>query len=398
MKKKNIIAIILVLLVILLGGASVYVAIQLSTRKAVAPTAPTSKPKASEVCGANLICSVTQVTGASSCTDAAHPNGWWCCPINQTITNGVCVELQWVGSTACTATGSATVAACVPTGVKTCDPDCPTACGTAASTITTCTDSCGEATTKACAATAACTETVLEGSKTAYKNETANTPGRYTLTSELETVAKSQIYVYAVELTNTGEATASGVVIKDLLADMTVTFMDAVSGCSFNATNKELTCNTTINPDETKKLSFRVKANDTIVNGNVITNTARVTYPGGDGFDVTKDLTVSTVVGCNHTCTTDEECSTGLACDATTSKCRKAACLTEDDCTCTIVTPTATRVPATPTATRTITPTEEIVTEATPTILPETGIFDLPGIAAFGGGLLLAVVGILLAL
>jgi hypothetical protein len=33
-----------------------------------------------------------------------------------------------------------------------------------------------------------------------------------------------------------------------------------------------------------------------------------------------------------------------------------------------------------------------------PTVLPETGILDFPGVAAFGGGLLLAIVGILLAL
>ena len=38
------------------------------------------------------------------------------------------------------------------------------------------------------------------------------------------------------------------------------------------------------------------------------------------------------------------------------------------------------------------------VAAATPTTLPETGILDLPGVAAFGGGLLLSIVGILLAL
>jgi hypothetical protein len=50
------------------------------------------------------------------------------------------------------------------------------------------------------------------------------------------------------------------------------------------------------------------------------------------------------------------------------------------------------------TATLTASPTRVATAAATPTILPETGIFDLPGIAAFGGGLLLAVIGILLAL
>jgi hypothetical protein len=364
---KKIIAIILVLVVLLLGGASIYVATQLSTKEAVAPTAPTSEPRADE-------------------------------PV-------------YNGSTACTVEATASAVVCTPSGVITCTPDCPTACGKAASTITTCVNSCGTATTKACAATAACAVSELEGSKKAYKNETANVAGTYTLTTEMDTVAKSQIYVYTIELTNNSDANATGVTIKDSLKNIaSITFMDAVSGCAWSATDKELTCNTTVAVDETKKFSFRVKAGDGIANGDVITNKAIVTYDGGTQLDLIKDLTISTVVGCNNTCTTDAECSTGLTCDTTSKKCRKAACLTEDDCTCAIVTtPTATNTPTatltatkTPTATTTLaataTPTEQVVAAATPTILPETGIFDLPGIAAFGGGLLLAVVGILLAL
>ncbi|HSV94946.1 MAG TPA: hypothetical protein VLH94_03185 [Spirochaetia bacterium] len=49
--KKKIFAIIAVALVVLLGGAAVYVSGQLSSRQAVAPNAPTSKPAAcSEEC------------------------------------------------------------------------------------------------------------------------------------------------------------------------------------------------------------------------------------------------------------------------------------------------------------------------------------------------------------
>jgi len=471
-KKKKIITAILVLLVILLGGASVYVATQLSTRKAVAPTAPESKPKAFETCGAGLSCDSIQATGSTQCTDSLNPGDRYCCPLGQVISNGACVD-EWQGCDACTVTASASAVICVPSGVVTCTPDCPTACGTAASTITTCTNNCGS-TTKACAATAACpgdgdwsewgdcsatacgtsgtktrtcnnpapevggaectkangtkttatarTETaacnaivcvVLEGSKTTYKNVTSNTSGSYSLTTVAETISKSQIYVYTIELKNTSTATASGVVIKDSLANMPVTYMDAVTGCSYSASSLELTCNTSIKPSETKKFSFRVKASDSVANGTEISNTAKVTYPDGS-LDLSKNSAVSTVVGCNHTCTTAEECSTGLTCDTTTSKCRVSACLTEDDCTCTVaVVPTVTRavtrtsaVTATSTIapTKTIAPTrittqtEEVIAEATPTILPETGIFDLPGIAAFGGGLLLAVIGILLAL
>lgn len=397
MNKKRIITIILVLLVVLLGGASVYVATQLSTRKAVAPTAPESKPKASELCetGLGLYCSGDQVAGATACTQSSGGEVW-CCPIDKVIINGTCVD-EWVGSAECNLEGTASATVCIPSEVVTCTPDCPTACGTAASTITTCTDdSCGAATTKACAATAACAKAVLEGDKTAYKNVTSNTPGVYALTSLMETVSKSQIYVYTIELKNTSTATASGVVIKDSLANMPVTYMDAITGCSFNATSIEMTCNTSIQPDETKKFSFRVKAADGVTNGTVISNTAKVTYPDGS-LDLTKDLAVSTVVGCNHTCTTDEECSTGLTCDTTTSKCRLQGYLTEEDCTAPVIVQRVT-VTAAPTIRATVAPTRVATSAATPTILPETGIFDLPGIAAFGGGLLLAVIGILLAL
>ena len=175
--------------------------------------------------------------------------------------------------------------------------------------------------------------------------------------------------------------------------------MDTVAGCRYSATDLELTCNTSIEPGETKKFSFRVKVSDGVTNGVVISNTGNVTYPDGS-LDVTKNLAVSTVVGCNHTCTTNEECSTGLTCDTTTSKCRTATCLTEDDCNCpSVIIPTTTKAPGvTTTAPTKVVETGEVIAKATPTILPETGIFDLPGIAAFGGGLFLAIIGILLAL
>lgn len=357
MNKKKIIALILVLVVFLLGGASIYIATQMSTKQAVAPTAPESKPAASD--------------------------------------NTVPVD-SWVGSPACTATASATAVVCVPSGVVTCIPDCPTACGTAASTITTCTDSCEKATTKSCLATDVCPEVVLEGVKKAFKNVTSNTPGKYTLTTEMDVVSKSQIYVYAIELKNTGTVVAPDVVVTDPLKDLPLTFMDAATGCIYNATDIKVTCTATINAGQTKTLTFRVKASDGVTNGTLITNIASVVVPGGT-LELTNTLPVSTVVGCNHVCTTNEECTSSLTCDTTTSKCRVAACLTEDDCICPTVVP-ARVVTQQPTVTRVVTTIAPTVAAATPTILPETGIFDLPGVAAFGGGLLLAVIGILLAL
>lgn len=462
MKKKKILAIILVLLVVLLGGASVYVATQLSTRKAVAPTAPESKPKAVEPTIDWVGCEACTVTASASTVvwsikkdaildDSSNTAGSYKLTSsnrktgnNAMVTPGETFVYEMFVTNSSSATMSGVTLKDILTGEnldKLTFVDAFRDCSYESSTRTvTCsnisvrpgTSAYGwgfrvkvaddiadgtiikntfsathngetkEATNTLTAKVAA--KAVLEGSMKAYKNVTSNTAGKYSLTTEVETVSKSQIYVYTIELKNTSKTVASGVVIKDSLADMPVTYMDTVAGCTWSAANIELTCNGTVKPEEIKKFSFRVKASDGVSNGTVISNTANVTYPDGS-LDLTKDLAVSTVVGCNHTCTTDEECSTGLVCDTTTSKCRKEACLTEDDCTCAVVvtraptTPTATRVP---TATKTITPTEEVAIEvtakATPTILPETGIFDLPGMVAFGGGLFLAVVGILLAL
>jgi len=120
-KNKKILAIVLVLVILVLGGASIYIATQLSSRQAVAPTAPESKPAAS--------------VG---------------------IIDPVIDRSLWVGSDECTVDAIAMAAPCVPNGTITCTPDCPTDCGYAASTISTCTDSCGVATTKSCPATTAC--------------------------------------------------------------------------------------------------------------------------------------------------------------------------------------------------------------------------------------------------
>ena len=338
--KKKILAIVLVILVVLLGGASIYVATQLSTKQAVAPNAPTSKPAASGLAQIGESCG----TGTS-------------CDTGLTCTNSICTTSNvttWVGSDACTVTGTATAVVVA--------------------------------------------NATLTGSKTAYKNASGNSAGSYTLSTEMSTVSKSQEYVYLITLKNTSDVTATGVTIKDSLVDIpNLTFVDTVNDCTWSSTDKMLTCNTTIDAGATKTFAFRVTAAAGIANGDTITNTANVTY-NGDSLSLKKDLTVSSVVGCNNTCTSDDECSTGLTCDTTSNKCRLVTCLTETDCTCaTAVTGTVVKTVYV-TATKTITPTKIATAAATPTTLPETGVLDIPGVAAFGGGLFLAVVGILLAL
>lgn len=473
MKKKNIIAILLVFIVLLLGGASIYVATQLSSEKAIAPTAPESEPAAYVPEEVSDISTTSEWVGSEACAvtgtatevvvdtklsvvkramtyvdDASKTEGY----VIKTDTDTATREATFVYWIQVTNTGNDPVNGIVLTDTLngtnqdkltfidvpsnqgcsydsasrklTCNPfnltvgqkveksfrvkvtgDFPTASTISNTAIATVGQAVfqGFNTLKVAAPPVEPVTITMSGGKTAYKNEAANTAGVYTLTSEMNTVSKDQIYVYTLTVTNTSTATATGVVIKDSLKDMPVTYMDTVAGCTWNATSVELTCNTTVNPSETKKFSFRVKASDSIANGTVITNTGIVTFPGGT-MELKKDLTVSTVVGCNNTCTTDAECSTGLSCDTTSNKCRVLACTAEEDCTCPVaVVPTVivTSVPVVVTQATTA-PTQAVtagVTAApTPTILPETGIFDLPGIAAFGGGLLLAVIGILLAL
>ena len=149
MNKKKIISIVLILLVVLLGGASVYVATQLSTRQEVAPNAPASEPRASE-------------------------SEWADCPstVTAVVTEVTCDPL--VGVITCDPD--------CPVVCGTDDPDCPVVCGTDALTISTCQDSCGVATTKNCPATALCGEDGGWGELSACSATACGTTGTKTRT------------------------------------------------------------------------------------------------------------------------------------------------------------------------------------------------------------------------
>ena len=484
-KKKQILAVILLVLVVILGGASIFVANRLSTQAPVAPNAPESKPQASGE--------------------------------------------TWLQSTNCNLSFNI---ACTPTAVKTCTPDCPTDCGHVASTITTCTDSCGAATTKACTATAACptaavtcdskvaykdgtTEVVTDVTKgqtiviamvakntgasdasnvifndtlngenrelltfvdstdgctfdsttkiascsttvpanstkkvtfrarvvasaadstvinnkcsvklgtaaatecansvtvknpnitavkKAYRDNTNNTANNYQLTEEINSVAKNQTFVYSIDVQNTGNAVATGVVITDPLTGQNqdkLTFIDKVDACTWSAADKLVSCNLTIQPRSSARIAFRTKVSDTVANGDVIKNIGHVVL-GSQDITVTKDLNVSTLVGCSNTCSSDSECSNGYVCDTGSSMCRNKNCVIETSCVCPAVVTEAptTAAPRVITARPTRVVTERVATAA-PEALPETGALSLPGVGVFGGGLLLTVIGILFAL
>lgn len=356
---------------------------------ATATVAPSATPTASSECGA--------CGGDSNKTCSSG--------LNCDLTDGRCKKTD--GTSQCFETTSAcsvtAKAICVPTSTVTCTPDCPATCGQSASIITTCTNSCGAATTKNCPATAACGVVKLNLTKKTYRDNT---------TTEITTAAKNQTFAYALILKNTGNMTGAPISLTDTLDGSNqelLTFVSVDSGCSYSASTRKILCsNISLNPGITKTVRVRVKLTGTADNGTVISNSAEATY-NNSTVNANKDITVLTRVACNQTCVSNTDCISGLTCDSESGTCRKSTCSEETDCVCPVATvaPTLT-VTISPTATITgtivLSPTEATLAalpsteEVNPTTLPETGILDFPGIAAFGGGLVLAVVGILLAL
>jgi len=100
---------------------------------------------------------------------------------------------------------------------------------------------------------------------------------------------------------------------------------------------------------------------------------------------------------CNKTCGSNAQCPSGTFCS--NGFCRNPGCPSQGDCVCPTATPTRSG-----SAISTPTPTTGLAslpeggeTPATPTTMPAAGL-SLPGLVVFGGGLLLAILGILLAL
>lgn len=241
----------------------------------------------------------------------------------------------------------------------------------------------------------------ITAEKMAFEDVSENTAGNYTFGDPIYYVSKNQQFVYGILVANDGEGDAGGVKITDTLKgngldNLTVVDMD--SRCSWSSTDRVMSCTIDVTAEDYEIVGFRVKANDTLVNGSEITNTIKLESSGQDAQNIDSTLIVSSYVGCNHTCVDDTECTGGLICDTTSNKCRNVSCTSSNSCVC----PTATTTSAPRVTTATATPSTSATATAIPSVtvtpLPEAGVFDVPGAALFGGGVLMAVVGILLAL
>lgn len=271
--KKQILALILVLIVAGLAGVSFYVSSLLNTTKPVAPTAPRSKPKAAE----------------------------------------------WFGGASCNTTF--TIAgpglACV---------------------------------------------------KTAHDTDASQSP--------IGTVAASKEIIYKVKVTNSGNGDLTNVLVDDVLDGENqsgLSYVSSSTGCSFDSTSRKVSCTiASLLKNETKEIAFRVKVQANAANGQVIKNLA-VAKSGEISAECSSNVTVAGV--------TTTPTSTTVTATSTVTTTATAQ-------------PTATQSGGQ--ATRRVIATASA--SATPVTLPESGVFNLPGAAAFGTGLLLTVLGILFAL
>lgn len=277
-------------------------------------------------------------------------------------------------------------------------------------------------------------EREVDGTKTCYPNlsvetnvfadDTKNTAGTYFINKKISKVSRDQTFVYTMEVKNSGQGSAKNLTISDTLSGQNqnlISFVDSESKCNYDSVTKKITCEVyKIPANGEENIKFRVKLSSTANNGKIIRNTIKVSHNGNTKSN-SVDTLVSSPVSCNESCNNDSECKAGLACDVFSDKCRKPSCLKSSSCDCTIPTASITAIATTTNTKITISATkspvdfpdsstistspseitkkvELIDSEANIEELPSTGIFDIPETTIFGGGILLAILGLFFAL
>lgn len=242
---------------------------------------------------------------------------------------------------------------------------------------------------------------VICESKTAYRNDSRNSPGDYYLEDAIglgETVALGEIVVFSInpgpsEITRAitvSDTIPEGLEFSEVLDDAQV--------CAFSSSTNSLSCSLT---ETDAQVVFTATVADDAT--GTITNIATVQSEGAEDSTCSASLTVEEAPppACWETCTTSADCSEDLVCQDVegVDRCVNSDCPEEEDCVCPAPSPTPSPTP-TPTPSLTPTPSPGISPspEASPTAeveLPEAGII-LPTILATLGGIVLILLGLLL--
>jgi len=390
--RKKIFAVLLLIIVTALAGVSIFVAYRINTQQAVAPTAPESEPSAGVSCSTEGgVCAKACIQGEATINGAD-------CPVGD-----VCCAKPWVQTDSCKS--SFTIAS----AELQCQPR------------PACLDS-----KPACDIVPPpggwCPYIACPTGKTMYKDVAGNTAGvyNYDSTNRLapgSTITAGSAFIYVINYQEgLPDKPVEQATLVDVLDDR-LEFVDSTPSCSKESGTNKITCVLAKGGFVAGgRVAIRVKVKLDATVGT-LANTAIITAPflgnsGPEGNISTTECKGNLNIAAAPTATptaTATPTVTPTPTPTTTATPTPTGTTTPTPTPTTTTTPTPTTT-GTPTATTTITPTSTVApttgtttetgtgTTGTTQTLPQTGIFDLPGATIFGGGLLLAIVGILLAL
>ena len=246
-ERKTILTLVLLVLVLLLGGSSIYMAIRLSTKAPVAPTAPASEPQAylpGENCAAS--------GGACMTTDLCAAAGGREIILSDCASGKICCDRRTRAENWKTCNTLNFAIACTPR------PDCldlPVPCSIPEPVGGWC--------------------PVLEcsgGKKLVYEDETRNSAGSYYLTTQIPeggTIYQGQTIVISIPYMNRTSTAISSATITDVL-DSRFSFLDADKQCRYASSGNKVTCViNNIQAGAKSQVSFRVKVKTTATAGEV---------------------------------------------------------------------------------------------------------------------------------
>jgi len=246
--KRTLLTIFLLILVLILGGATIFLAIRISTPAPIAPTAP-EQPQAfipEEGC----LFTGGECTTSAACTSQGGSGdgqrdcstGLICCKKGWSTCNDMTFSIACLPRPACLDAKDALCMMPEPQGGW-------------------------------------CPYLVCDQRKSVFKDDPRNVPGTYypvDKISEGGTVYQGQTIVFSVPYTNKSSKKIDSATVVDTL-DPRLTFVDADPRCKYSSTGSKITCNIgVVEPNAGAQLSYRVKVKTTATLGN-LSNTASLT-------------------------------------------------------------------------------------------------------------------------